>query len=369
MAAAAVLSWSVVLYPYAIYPLALRMLKKQPVKRHQTQLRCSLLFCVHNEIEHFPAKLANLAELKRVDPHLEILAYDDASTDGSLEALERAGDLLKMVRGEGRTGKAAGMKRMAAQATGDVLVFTDANVLLATDALQSLLPYYGDPEVGGVCGTLKYSTDPSSPTSEVGGLYWRIDEELRRRESETGNVMGADGSIFSVRRELYPDFPDTVLDDLTVSMSVIFSGKRLITAADVLAFENSVTDIREEFRRKIRIGARAYQTHLYLRPQLSRMSLIDRFKYCSRKLCRWFGATFILLGVIFALGSLWARSAPAAFAAIAAMVFFAAYARRARTGPAAKLGHAILLTFATQYGILMGMMGRAPATWSPSKTR
>ena len=40
--------------------------------------------------------------------------------------------------------------------------------------------------------------------------------------------MGADGSIFAVRRELYPDFPDTVQDDFTVSMSAVFAGRRLV---------------------------------------------------------------------------------------------------------------------------------------------
>jgi cellulose synthase/poly-beta-1,6-N-acetylglucosamine synthase-like glycosyltransferase len=368
-AAAAALCWAAVLYPYAIYPLLLRFLKKRPVQRRDTRLNCSLLFCAHNEAQHLPAKLANLGELKRAHPQLEILAYDDASNDGTLELLERVPDLLTVVRGSGRTGKAAGMKRMAALATGEILIFTDANVLLAANAIDCLLPYYGDPDVGGVCGTLRYSTDPYSATSEVGSLYWRLDEGLRTLESNTGNVMGADGSIFSVRRALYPDFPETVLDDLTVSMNVVFKGKRLIKAPDVVAYENSISDRREELRRKIRIGARAYHTHIYLRPNLGKMSRVDRFKYFSRKMCRWFGGGFIVLGGVFTVAALSSYSAVAALACIVALALTLVYAWYARTGAVAKIGDAVFLTFATQYGILLGMRGLKPVTWSPSKTR
>ena len=82
----------------------------------------------------------------------------------------------------------------------------------------------------------------ASPTAKVGALYWRLEEATKALESRTGSVMGGDGSIFSIRRSLYPDFPDSVLDDLTVSMSPVFAGKRLIRADDVIAFE--VVDTR-----------------------------------------------------------------------------------------------------------------------------
>jgi cellulose synthase/poly-beta-1,6-N-acetylglucosamine synthase-like glycosyltransferase len=371
-AALAAASWALFIYPYLIYPAALRLLSKRPVrvaKGLTDDLRVSLLFCAFNEIQSLPEKLENLALLKAGRPDLQILAYDDASTDGTHELLSSVPELLTVVRGPGRTGKAAGMKQLVQAARGDILVFTDANVLLAADAIDRLLPYYADPEIGGVCGSLHYSSDPASVTAQVGSVYWSLDERLRSLESATGNVMGADGSIFSIRRPLYPEFPDTVLDDLTVSMSVIFSGKRLIKAPDVIAYERSVARRAEELRRKIRIGARAYHTHLHLRPQLRRMSARDQFKYGSRKILRWFGGIFLAVGALFALAAIAALSKVTAVAAVLTGVALVFVSVRSRRGPLARLCDAVLAIFATLIGVLQGMRGLTVATWAPAKSR
>ena len=370
LAVASVVCALLFLYPYLLYPLLLGLAPRRPVHPASVDLRPSLLFCAHNEAESLPAKLENLRQLKARHPDLEVLAYDDGSSDGTFELLSGASGLLTLVRGPGRTGKAAGMKRLAAMASGDVLVFTDANVLLAPDAIANLLPYYGDPSVGGLCGQLRYlDEDGASATAQVGSAYWRLDERLRSLESATGNVMGADGSIFSVRRDLYPAFPDSVLDDLTVSMSVLFQGKRLIKAADVVAFERSVSDRREELRRKMRIGARAYHTHLYLRDQLRRLSWLDRFKYFSRKQLRWFGGIFLALALLFALAALSLASAPAALFALLVAAAAAGASRLSSGGALAKAWQIVEAIFATLAGVLQGMRGKTVTTWAPAKSR
>ncbi len=368
-AALSTLCFTLFLYPYAIYPLILKLLRRKPVRVAPADLRVSLLFCAYNEVEALPKKIENLRILKERMPELQILAYDDNSNDGSSELWATAADLVTVIRGEGRTGKAAGMKRLEALAGGEILVFTDANVMLAPNAIQKLLPYFADAEVGGVCGTLRYASDPSSNTAQIGSIYWRLDESLRSHESATGDVMGADGSIFSVRKSLYPTFPDTVLDDFTVSMSVIFAGKRLISAPDVIAFENSVAHRDEELRRKIRIGARAFHTHMHLKEQLGRMSLLNRFKYLSHKLLRWFGGLFLAGGAGFAMAAI-AAASPVAAAGIAAMgLLLLAISLRLRGGILAKSSEVVLSTFATLVGVLQGMRGRTVATWSPAKSR
>jgi len=369
LAVASALCALLFLYPYLLYPLVLGLAPRKPVRPAPVHLRPSLLFCAYNEAGSLAAKLENLRQLKAKHSDLEVLAYDDGSSDGTFELLSSAPDLLTLVRGPGRTGKAAGMKRLAATARGDVLVFTDANVVLSPDAIANLLPYYGDPAVGGVCGSLRYVDDGTSATAEVGSAYWRLDERLRTLESETGNVMGADGSIFSIRRTLYPTFPDSVLDDLTVSMSVIFQGGRLIKAADVVAFERSVSDRGEELRRKMRIGARAYHTHLYLREQLRRMSLLDRFKYMSRKQLRWFGGLFLGLAVLFALAALALASTPAALLALLIAGAAAGASRLSSGGSLSKAWQVVEAIFATLAGVVQGMRGKTVTTWAPAKSR
>jgi cellulose synthase/poly-beta-1,6-N-acetylglucosamine synthase-like glycosyltransferase len=261
------------------------------------------------------------------------------------------------------------MKLLAAWARGDILIFTDANVLLAEDAIGKLLPYYDDPQVGGVLGSLHYAGTEKSATAGVGGLYWRIEEGLKDAESRTGNVMGADGSIFSVRRALYPDFPDDVLDDLTVSMAVVFSDKRLVKARDVVAHEALVAQRADEYRRKIRIAARAWHTHRYLRPQLARMAGLDRFKYASRKIVRWFGAAWMTIGGAAALALVWRVSPIAAIALLAAGIVLLMLGLQMRRGPLAALVDLLLAYVATLRGVLLAMQGKTFTTWAPAKSR
>lgn len=369
LALLAVLFLALFIYPYVLYPQVLRLFPVKPVLKSANPASISLLFCAYNEAASLPAKLVNLRKLKQRHPDIEILAFDDGSADGTSALLAAEPDVIRLVQGEGRSGKASGMKRLAALATGDILVFTDANVILSEDALENLRPYYGDPSVGGVCGTLVYSSEPGSATAEVGSVYWRLDEKLRALESRTGNVMGADGSIFSIRRALYPVFPDTVLDDFTVSMSVVFAGTRLIKAPDVIAFEKSVSERKDELRRKIRIGARSYHTHAYLRPQLRKMAAIDRFKYRSRKLLRWFGGVYLALGGIFALAAIVSISIPLGLAALVLLAVAGGLSVYVSRGPLAKIGDAVLATFATLIGIFRGMRGQTMATWAPAKSR
>lgn len=356
-------------YPYVVYPALLRLLPVRPIVCADGSLSFSLLFCAYNEADSLPKKLENIRVLKGRHPDLQVLAFDDGSNDGTYELLSADPGLITTVRGEGRSGKARGMKTLARLATGEVLVFTDANVVLDAFALDRLRPYYGDPEVGGVCGTLLYENDGTSPTSKVGALYWRLEEATKALESRTGSVMGGDGSIFSIRRSLYPEFPDTVLDDLTVSMSPVFAGKRLVRAPDVVAYERCVTQRHEEFARKVRIAARAFHTNRVLLPQLRRMSLINRFKYGSRKLVRWFGAIPLAVGTLAALVAA-ACISPAALAVLAGLIVLAGVlAAGARHGPLAAGAEILIAMGATAIGVFKAMQGQTMVTWAPPKSR
>lgn len=359
-----------VIYPYLLYPLILKRLPERAIARNPEH-RCSatLVFCAFNESAAMPEKLRNIEALKACYPDLEVLAFDDGSADDTYQVLSARPDLLNVIQGEGRNGKAYGMKKLAAMAHGDIMVFTDANVLLDEKALSNLMAWYADPEVGGICGTLKYIGADESATASVGGLYWRLEEKLKSLESKTGNVMGADGSIFSLRRSLYPDFPDTVLDDLTVSMAAVFARKRLVKVDDVVAYERLVAVRDEEFSRKVRIAARAYHTHVHLRPQLAQMGRLDKFKYGSRKLLRWFGGLFLLLGALAALGLATALSPLLGLVLLAGLIVTCAGAIRIKTGPIASATEIVLALMATLLGVMRAMRGQTFVTWSPAKSR
>ncbi|CAD7026856.1 hypothetical protein RHAB21_01306 [Pseudorhizobium halotolerans] len=359
-----------VIYPYGIYPLLLRLLKTQAVAAQQGyKLSTTLVFCAYNEAKAMPDKIANIASLKDRHPDLEVLVFDDGSDDSTYLQLAAHPELLTVIRGDGRNGKAHGMKLLAARAQGEIMIFTDANVTIKEDAIDHLMAYYADPKVGGVCGSLLYLGEDSSATAAVGSLYWRLEEYLKKEESRTGNVMGADGSIFSLRRKLYPSFPDTVLDDLTVSMAAVFSGYRLIKAEDVIGYESLVTRRGEEFSRKARIAARAFHTHLFLAPQLARMTGLDKFKYRSRKMVRWLGGIFLTVGAIAAAIAAALISPLLLMIGLVATLALVFIGLRAQKGPLASVMEIVIALYATVLGVFRALQGQTFAVWNPAKSR
>ena len=187
------------------------------------------------------------------------------------------------------------MNLLASKARAPILIFTDANVSMDLDCVGDFRRHFADPEVGCVCGSLVYTNDGASATASSGSAYWRFEEAIKKLEMESGSMMGADGSVFAIRRSLHKPPPEHIIDDMYVSLTILCSGYRVIQASDALAYEESVVSAREEFRRKIRIACQAFNVHRLLWPQLRKLDGITLYKYVSHKLIRWF--TIYLLAI------------------------------------------------------------------------
>ncbi|MBB3911833.1 glycosyltransferase [Sphingomonas desiccabilis] len=359
------------LFPYTLYPLALRLAPRRPLRmRARRAPTATLVFCAYNESASIPAKLANLRAIREVWPAMRFRCFVDQSTDDTLALLRAASDIVDVDTAGARVGKATGMRRLVAACDTDVVIFTDANVMLEPLCVPRLLAYFSDSEVGGVCGTLHYTNPDASDATIASSAYWRLEEKIKARESACGSTMGADGSIFATRRHLYPQVPPNLLDDFIVSMTVVFGGMRLVSAPDVHAYETAVVEGADEFRRRRRIACRAYMTHNHLRPRVLSMSPFDIYKYVSHKLIRWYGIWLAMASMIFA------GLAAIAFLGIwigvplvaAATVVFAICARPPFAA-VRKLREAALQFWATGLGMADAWRGRQYQTWSTPASR
>ena len=99
------------------------------------------------------------------------------------------------------------------------------------------------------------------------------------------------------------------------------------------------------------------------------MSGIDRFKYASRKIVRWFGAIWLGLGYLAALSIGWRINPFAAFALVAATMLFGMIGFSMRRGPIAAILDLLLAYVATLRGVLLAMRGVDFTTWQPAKSR
>ena len=95
-------------------------------------------------------------ELDYPPDKLEIFVASDGSTDRTDSIVESYSDRGIVLANFQRTGKTGVQNRMAVRATGDILVFSDANAFYKPDAIRMLVRNFADPGIGGVCGRLEY---------------------------------------------------------------------------------------------------------------------------------------------------------------------------------------------------------------------
>jgi len=261
------------------------------------------------------------------------------------------------------------MNLLSRQADADILVFTDANVMLDMDCLDDLRRHFADATVGCICGNLNYTNSSASVTASTGSLYWRFEEAVKRLEADTGSTIGADGSIFAVRRELRRVPPDHIIDDMYVSLMVLVEGHRVLQARDVRAYEESVTHSGEEFGRKVRIACQAFNVHRLIWPRLRRLDWLTRYKYVSHKLLRWVSIYFLAIAALAFVAALLAAGH-----AVLALLFIAAAALGMLLGlrwdikPFAQAVDLLTALAGSGLGVWRSIRGERFQTWTPANS-
>lgn len=99
----------------------------------------------------------------------EIIVVDNASLDNCSERLEPLYPEVRFVRSEANLGSAGGWNLGADQASGEILVFLNDDVVTPDRWLLRLIRPLEDPHVGCVCPLVLFKDDPSVVNS-IGGI-------------------------------------------------------------------------------------------------------------------------------------------------------------------------------------------------------
>lgn len=285
-------SLGLIAYTYAGFPLLLlirAIVRRRPVVTGDVTPRVTLVIVAHNEAELIEAKIENVYALDYPPEALEVIVASDGSDDGTNEIVRkfvpRGLRLLELAR----VGKIPALNAAVGQATGEVLVFSDANSMYAPDALRRLVAPFADPQVGAVGGNQCYLPARDGHTAGLGErLYWRFDRFLKTMQSRAGSMTSATGAMHAIYWSLFRPVPPGVSDDFMISTRAVARGYRLVFAPDAVAYEEVASTDRAEFDRKQRIMARG------LRSLWAARELFDPIRYGfyalqlgSHKLLRW----------------------------------------------------------------------------------
>jgi cellulose synthase/poly-beta-1,6-N-acetylglucosamine synthase-like glycosyltransferase len=355
------------IHPFVTYPLSLMPFRKGRSPAAASPLPTfAICVCAYNEERTIADKARNMIALAATVPQCELFIYVDGASDRTLEKLAPFRDRINVVAADIRRGKSHGMNVLVERCSADIVVFTDANVELDRNALVEIAPWFGDPEVGCVCGHLVYSNPDESAMASSGSLYWRVEEAIKQLESDAYSVVGADGSLFAIRRTAHHVVPDDIIDDFYVSMMILADGMRVVRAPKALAFEKSATSTYDEFRRKIRIACQAFNVHRLIWPRIWRKPALA-YCYVSHRLLKWLiGYNLLLAGIFLLLALMTVFSSGMVLLVVTLLVAAFAVLLALGFGPAQKT-FAVLLSFAgTAWGVWRSVRGDRFQTWTPT---
>lgn len=375
------------IYSYAVYPLALAFVaalaqaradaryvarKSERRVREPGELpRVGVVISAYNEQRHIQARVENLLALDYPAHLITFYIGSDGSKDDTGRILgEMKHAQLKAFVFEHNRGKASVLNDLASRVEEPIIAFSDANTFFAPDALGRLVAHFADPHVGGVSGELRLV---GSGGDNQDSLYWRVEQVLKFFESRIGGLLGANGAIYAIRRELWrPLEPDTICDDFCVAMNVAAAGHRLVYEPNAVATEDTPDTIGEEYKRRVRIGIGNYQA-LWRHPEyLFRTSAGTKFSYVSHKVLRWLTPHLILLGLLAGLplalaSSTWAACLAAEVAAIALAA--ALYARSVAGKALPALLRIPAFLFALNWAFLVGSIRFVRGTYGGAWAR
>ncbi|MCU0639160.1 MAG: glycosyltransferase family 2 protein [Candidatus Krumholzibacteria bacterium] len=293
----------VVIYAYIGYPLLLYLAsrlsagksRRAPGYEEEDLPFVSLLIAARNEEKIIARKIENALELNYPHSRLEIVVVSDGSTDGTDEIVRGyASRGVSLLRVEGNGGKTIARNIAVERCRGKIIVFSDSNAMYDRDAVRKLVLHFSDPLVGVVCGALRL-------VGEDGGEnhYWRYEKWIKTLEDRTHSIIGANGSIYAIRRELYRPLGAGIDDDFIEPVLCYMDGYELRYEPEALSVERDIPGSRlmDEFGAKKRVVMRGLQSLASISAILNPFRFPAlAFELFSHKILKWM-VPFILIAI------------------------------------------------------------------------
>jgi len=264
-------------YSYIVFPVLLSGLGKLYNRVWKTGDYfpiVTMIISAYNEERDIEEKLKNSLLLDYPEDRIEIIVCSDGSTDRTNEIVAKIKDKrLSLKAFPDRLGKTICLNKVIPESKGEIIIFTDANSMLAPDMVLKLMRNFYDPIIGAVSGWTQYYNPESG--EETTGIYARLEKRTKLYESKLSSCVGADGAIFAIRKDLYVPLAANDINDFIIPLNVIRQRKRVVLDENIFCVEPITKGLKNVFTRQIRISTR---TAWAIRHNIS---LVNVFKYGS----------------------------------------------------------------------------------------
>lgn len=277
-------------YTYAGYPIVLALIgavRRRPVRRAPIEPMVSLLVPAYNEAGVIAEKIQTALALDYPADRLEIAVACDGPTDGTADIVRGLADGVR-VRAfifEENRGKLHVLNDVMPHLRGEIVAFSDASSLLEPSSVRTLVENFADPDVGAASGVYQVRERDASHLGRQEDFYWRYETWLKTHEAAIGAMLGAHGSLYAIRRALYPyPSPDTINDDYVIPLRIAQQGYRTAYEPRAVAFEPAQE--MAGFARRVRIMAGNIEQLREIGPLLHPPRPLMLFCFLSHKAAR-----------------------------------------------------------------------------------
>lgn len=336
----------------------------------------TLLVPAYNESAVILAKLKNIDTLEYPPGMLRVIVASDGSDDGTQEIVRsyQSNRPIELLDFQERRGKASIVNDALSQCTDPWVCLCDANVMFRPDALVRLATRLQSPRVGAVTGDVRLASDESD-FGRGESLYYDVERAIQKGESFIGSVMGVDGGMYLMRRELFkPVAKDTILDDFTISMTVIRQGYCIRYEPTAIANENGTPSSEIEFGRRKRVARGAIQSIFRgIYPSVFDQP-VEFAQWFSHKLLRWLNPLVLmgifLFSILLAFSNTWFQALLGLEILAIGGAVLAWLIPKLRDWPILGLIYYFGLShWAMLIGLLQGLSGKYSAVWNRTERR
>jgi len=229
--------------------------------------------CAYNEEKTIGRTLENI--LNQPFPcDYEVLVVASGCTDRTPEAVRgymQRCKTIRLIEERERKGKASALNILLKEAKGDIIILTDADVLLAREAINNLLQYFSDPQVGAVSGRPVPINKRGDFWGDVAWLSFDAMHSKRVEETSNGKLIHPSGYLYALRRGIIQEVPkDTVTEDLMVGYLTKLKGFKIAYAPNAQVYVKFPTRITDYLIQKIRTRAGWWQLQRTSHVRISR---------------------------------------------------------------------------------------------------
>jgi cellulose synthase/poly-beta-1,6-N-acetylglucosamine synthase-like glycosyltransferase len=294
----------ILIYVFIGYPVLLALLaqtqKKLPPQVQEALPKIALIISAYNEEEVITGKLQNSLDIDYPPDLKEIWVISDESSDRTDEIVRSfSGQGVRLFRVEGRRGKTHGISLLVPRLVAEIIVFSDANAIYDRNALREIVSGFANQKVGYVVGHARYYSDGAEAQGNKETTYWNFEIGIKKLESRLDSVVGGDGAIYAIRRELFEPMADDDINDFVNPLQIRLKGYRGLFNERAFCYEHSAENMLKEFKRKRRIVNRSWRGLFKNSAVLNPLRTgIFSWQIFSHKLLRWLAGIILLLILI-----------------------------------------------------------------------